>query len=192
MGKGIENRVFYFDKKGPVNTEKTLEIALACCGERNIEKIVIASSTGETALRLYEKAGDSFKIIAVTYGAGSRFRAEVEQFNKNQGALMGKGIGIVRGLHALSGVERSFEGKYKSGFIPLNLVSDTLRMFSQGVKVCVEITVMAVEHGFINPDEDIVAVGGSGKGSDTAMVIKPGSAISLFETKIKALLCMPV
>jgi hypothetical protein len=192
MGKGIESKIFYFDEKGPVNTDKSLEIALECCKEKNIKKIVIASSTGDTALKLHEKAGNSVKIIAVTYGAASRFRSEVEEFNKNRQSLMDKGIGIVQGLHALSGVERSFEGKYKSGFIPLNLVSDTLRMFSQGVKVCVEISVMALEHGFITSDEEVVAVGGSGKGADTAMVLKPGSAASLFDTKIKAILCMPV
>jgi hypothetical protein len=191
MSKGIEGRVFYFDKKGPVNTRKTLEIAIACCKERNIKKIVIASSTGETALKLQEKARGSVEIIAVTYCAGSRFREEVEGFEKNRDSLIAKDIRIVRGLHALSGVERGFEGKYKSSFIPLNLVSDTLRMFSQGVKVCVEISVMAAEHGFITPDEDIVAVGGSGKGADTAMVIRPAFAANFFETKIKTLLCMP-
>jgi len=192
MSKGTEKRIFYFDKKGSANTEKTLEIALACCKERNIEKIVVASSTGETAMKLREMAGDFVEIIAVTYGAASRFRDQVKEFEKNQDSLIAKKIRIVRGLHALSGVERSFEGRYKSGFIPLNLISDTLRMFSQGVKVCVEITVMAVEHGFITSDEDVVAIGGSGKGSDTAMVIKPGSAANIFETKIKALLCMPI
>jgi len=191
MSKGIEGRVFYFDKKGPVNTDKTLEIAIACCNERVIKKIVIASSTGETAIRLHKKAGDSIEIIAVTYCAGSRFREEVEGFERNRDLLVSKGIRIVRGLHALSGLERGFEGKYKSGFIPLNLVSDTLRMFSQGVKVCVEISVMAAEHGFITPDEDIVAIGGSGKGADTAMVIRPAFAANFFDTKIKAILCMP-
>ncbi|HJX34687.1 MAG TPA: pyruvate kinase alpha/beta domain-containing protein [Desulfatiglandales bacterium] len=191
MGKGIEGRIFYFDRKGPVNTNKTLEIALACCNERNIKKIVIASSTGETSLKLQKKARGSVEIIAVTYCAGSRFREEVEGFERNRDLLVSKGISIVRGLHALSGVERGFEGRYKSGLIPLNLVSDTLRMFSQGVKVCVEISVMAAEHGFITPDEDIVAVGGSGKGSDTAMVIRPAFAANFFDTKIKAVLCMP-
>jgi hypothetical protein len=78
MSKGKEERIFYFDKKGPVNTNKTLEIAIACCNERGIKKIVLASSTGETAIRLREKAGDSIEVIAVTYSAGSRFREEVE------------------------------------------------------------------------------------------------------------------
>jgi hypothetical protein len=191
MTKGAESTVYYFDEKGPVNTDKTLEIALACCKARHIGKIVIASSTGETALKLHDMSGNTVEIIAVTYGAGSRFRSEVEQFNENRATLVDKDIRIVRGLLALSGVERSFQNKYKSGLIPLNIVADTLRMFSQGVKVCVEIAVMAAEHGFIRPDEDVVVVAGSGHGSDTAVVLKPAFAADLFETRIKALLCMP-
>ena len=191
MSKDTESTVHYFDEKGPINTEKTLEIALACCRDRGISKIVIASSSGETALKLHQKAGSAVEIIAVTYGAGSRFTSEVERFKENEEALAGKGIRFVRGLLALSGVERSFEGKYKSGFLPLNIVADTLRMFSQGVKVCVEIAVMAAEHGFISPAEDVVVVAGSGHGADTALVMRPAFATNLFETKIRALLCMP-
>lgn len=192
MSNGIERTAFYFYEKGPVNTEKTLEIALNCSKERNIRKIVIASSSGETALKLYEVAKNSVEIIAVTYGAGSRFASEVEKFNKNREKLVNKGLQIVRGIHALSGVEKTFANKYKSGFIPLNIVADTLRMFSHGVKVCVEITIMAAEHGFITPDEEVVAIAGSGHGADTALVMKPAFASSMFETEIKALLCMPV
>jgi len=191
MSKWKESKIFYFEKNGPANTEKTLDVALACCKELDVKKIVAASSTGVTALTLKEKAGDQVEIIAVTYSAGSRFREEVEAFNKNQKTLVEKGIRIVRGLHALSGVERSFEGKYKSSFIPLNLVSDTLRIFSQGVKVCVEISIMAAEQGLITPDEYIVAIGGSGTGADTALLLKPAYAANFFDTRIKAILCMP-
>jgi uncharacterized protein len=191
MAKWKEDKIFYFDKQGAANTEKTLETALACCRAQNISRIVVASSTGETALRLKEKAGASIEIIAVTYSAGSRFRHEVEAFNKNQASLLEQGIRIVRGLHAFSGVERAFEGRYKTGFIPLNIVSDTLRMFSQGVKVCIEISIMAAEHGLISPAEDIVAIGGSGTGADTALLLRPAYAANVFDTKIKAILCMP-
>ncbi len=192
MSREMENKVFYFSEKGPINTEKTLEIALACSKERNMGKIVVASSTGETALRLHEMSQESVEIIAVTYGAGSRFTKEVEKFNANHDKLLDKGIHIVRGILALSGVEKTFVNKYKSGFIPLNIVADTLRMFSQGVKVCVEIAVMAAEHGHITPDEEVVVVAGSGHGADTAVVIRPAFASNIFETKIRALLCMPV
>jgi hypothetical protein len=191
MSKGVEGKVFYFEKKGSVNTDRALEIALACCEEKGIRKIVVASSTGKTALRLHDKAKPSIEVIAVTYGAGSKYREEVEEFNRNRETLVEKGIRVVRGIHALSATERTFENKYKSGFIPLNIVADTLRMFSQGMKVCVEVAVMAAEAGFVTPDEEVVAVGGTGTGADTAVVLKPAYAAGMFETKFKAVLCMP-
>jgi len=191
MSKGIEGKVFYFEKKGAVNTDRTLDIALACCEEKGIRKIVVASSSGKTALRLRGKAKPSIEVIGVTYGAGSKYREEVEEFDRNRETLVKKGVLIVRGLHALSATERAFENKYKSGLLPLNIVADTLRMFSQGMKVCLEVAVMAAEAGFITPDEEVVAVGGSGTGADTAVVLKPAYAAGMFETKFKAVLCMP-
>jgi uncharacterized protein len=191
MSKGVEGKIFYFEKKGSVNTDRALDIALACCEEKGIRKIVVASSTGKTALRLHDKAKPSIEVIAVTYGAGSKYREEVEEFNRNRETLVEKGIRVVRGIHALSATERTFENKYKSGFIPLNIVADTLRMFSQGMKVCVEVAVMAAEAGFITPDEEVVVVGGSGTGADTAVIMKPAYAAGMFETKFKAVLCMP-
>ncbi|MBW1735398.1 MAG: hypothetical protein JRJ71_13595, partial [Deltaproteobacteria bacterium] len=173
MGKGVDRSIFYFDEKGPLNTEKTLEIALEHAWELGIGTIVVASSTGKTALKLHGMAENRVKIVAVTYNAGSRFRSEVEEFNRNCNLLFEKGIAVVRGLHALSGPEKAFSDKYKTIFLPLNIVADTLRMFSQGVKVCVEITIMAAEHGFVTTDEEVVAVGGSGHGADTALVMKP-------------------
>jgi hypothetical protein len=193
MAQGVERPTFYFRKKGPTNTDKTLEIALSFCNDQGIGKIVVASSTGETALKCHAQVAPSMEleIIAVTYGAGSKYRDGVEMFNKNRESLLMKGIQVVRGIHALSGVERTFEYRYKNGFIPLNLVADTLRMFSQGMKVCVEVVIMAAEAGYISPDEDVVAVGGTGTGADTAVLIRSGYAASLFDTRIKAVLCIP-
>ena len=191
MSTGVEKAVYYFDKKGPRNTEKTLEIALAGCKAQGISKIVVASSRGNTALKLRETAGPALDIIAVTYSAGSRYVDDVEAFNQNADKLVESGIRIVRGIHALSGTERAFETKYRSPFVPLNIVADTLRMFCHGVKVCVEIAVMAAEHGYISPDEEVVAIAGSHHGADTAVVLKPAYAADMFKTKIRQLLCMP-
>jgi hypothetical protein len=191
MSKGTGGKVLYFEKKGTVNTDRTLEIALACCEDKGIQKVVVASSTGKTALRLREKAKASVEIIAVTYGAGSKYREEVEEFNRNRETLAKKGIQTVRGLQGLSATERAFENKYKSGLLPLNIVADTLRMFSQGMKVCLEVALMAAEAGFITPDEEVVVIGGSGTGADTAVIMKPAYAASMFDTRFKAILCMP-
>lgn len=187
----MKKTLTYFDAEGPENTEQTIELAVACCTANRIRKIVVASSTGTTALRLKEKAGDALTVIAVTYGAGSRFVEEVEAFNKNYEMLRSRGILTVRGVHALSGVERTFENRYKTGFMPLNIVADTLRIFSQGMKVCVEVSLMAAEAGYISPQEDVVVLGGRGEGADTAVVLKPAYAAQMFEIKIREILCMP-
>ena len=186
-----EKKIIYFDSQGEHNTDGALDAAVAYCRASGLRKIVLATSTGATALKLKQKAGAEIEVIAVTYGAGSRFTDEVEAFNKNQGKLAVAGVAIVRGVHALSGAERTFENKYKTGFMPLNLVSDTLRMFSQGMKVCVEVSIMAAEAGHISPQQDVVVLGGSGEGADTAVLMTPAYAASMFSLKIKEILCMP-
>jgi uncharacterized protein len=191
MSGTTEKKIIYFDSQGEHNTDTTLDAAVAFCREIGLKKIVLASSTGATALKLKQKAGADIDVIAVTYGAGSRFADEVEEFNRNQGKLAAAGITIVRGVHALSGAERTFENKYKTGFTPLNIVSDTLRMFSQGMKVCVEVSIMAAEAGHILPGHDVVVLGGSGEGADTAVLMRPAHAANIFSLKIKEILCMP-
>ena len=191
MSGKLEKKIIYFDSQGEHNTDDALDSAVAYCRGSGLRTIVLASSTGATALKLKQKAGADIDVIAVTYGAGTRFAEEVAEFNKNQAALLAAGIIIVRGVHALSGVERTFESKYKTGFMPLNLVSDTLRLFSQGMKVCVEVSVMAAEAGHISPQQDVVVLGGSGEGADTAVLMNPAYAASLFSLKIKEILCMP-
>jgi len=186
-----EKGITYFTEKGVQNTDRALTIAADYCRDNNIGTIVVASSTGETAMQLKKKTGDTPEVIAVTYCSGSRFPQAVKEFDERRGELEKAGIRIVRGLHALSATEKTFENKYKTGFMPLNIVADSLRMFSQGMKVCVEVSIMAAEAGFISPDEDVVVLGGSGHGADTAVLMKPAYAADIFATKIREILCMP-
>ena len=192
MSTDQEKKIIYFANKGPGNTERTIACAVACCREQSISRIVVASSSGETALKVREKADPACEIIAVTYGAGSRFVEEVEAFNANRSRLEDAGIKIVRGIHALSATERTFENKYATKLIPLNLVSDALRMLGQGMKVCVEVAIMAAEHGFVTPREDVVVIGGSGEGADTAVVLRPAYAAAMFDLRIRQILCKPL
>ncbi|MBN2569189.1 MAG: hypothetical protein JXB42_07130 [Deltaproteobacteria bacterium] len=191
MSEAIDKKITYFNVRGVKNTDKTLDLAVTYCRENNINKIVVASSTGKTALKLKGKAGGSLEVIAVTYSSGSRFPEKVKKFDENRDELEKRGIRIVRGLHGLSATERGFATRYKTEFMPLNIVADTLRMFSQGMKVCVEISVMAAEAGLISPDEDVIALGGSGEGCDTAVLMKPAYASDMFGIKIREIICMP-
>jgi hypothetical protein len=56
--------------------------------------------------------------------------------------------------------------------------------------VAVEIAVMAADAGALS-GEDIVAIGGSGRGADTALIIKPAHQNNFFDLKIREVICKP-
>jgi hypothetical protein len=83
-------------------------------------------------------------------------------------------------------MSRKFGGAY-----PVEIMAHTLRMFGQGVKVCVEVAVMALDAGLIPHGREVIAVGGTGRGADTAVVIRPAHASSIFDTYICEVICKP-
>lgn len=66
-----------------------------------------------------------------------------------------------------------------------------MRMFGQGLKVCVEIAIMALDAGFIPFGEDVIALGGTSRGVDTAVIIRPAHANKVFETSVREVICKP-
>jgi uncharacterized protein len=96
---------------------------------------------------------------------------------------------VVQATHALSGLERSFAKKH-GGIYPVLIVADTLRLFGQGTKVAVEVAIMAADAGALSGN-DIIAIGGSGRGADTALIIKPANQSRLFDLKIREIICKP-
>ena len=71
------------------------------------------------------------------------------------------------------------------------IVANTLRMFGQGTKVCVEIAMMALDAGTIEYGKPVIAVGGSGRGADTVCRLTPEYTSDLMGTRIHAFLCKP-
>lgn len=100
------------------------------------------------------------------------------------------GIQVLAATHVLSGAERGISRKH-GGMGPVELMADTLRMFGQGTKVCVEVAVMALDAGLIPYGEEVVAVAGSGRGADTAAILTPAHANAVLDTKINEILCKP-
>ena len=72
------------------------------------------------------------------------------------------------------------------------IVAHTLRLFSQGVKVCVEIAMMAADSGLVPVDKPVVSVAGSHAGSDTAMIITPSTSNRIRDMKLHEILAKPL
>jgi hypothetical protein len=64
-------------------------------------------------------------------------------------------------------------------------------MFSQGVKVAVEVVIAALDAGLIPHGREVVAVGGTRRGADTALVLLLAHSLRFFQTKILELICKP-
>ena len=175
----------YFDSGGKQHTEKCLEIAKQHVDKERIKSIVVASTYGYTA----EKAAEVFKnrnLVIVTHVAGFAKENE-QQFPKDlRERLEAKGVKIVTAAHAFGGINRAIEGS------PGDIVADTLRMLSQGVKVAVEIVLEAADAGLISTKEDVIAIAGTGKGADTVLVVKPANSKNLFDLRVKKILAKPL
>jgi hypothetical protein len=59
------------------------------------------------------------------------------------------------------------------------------------MKVACEIAAMAADAGLVRTDAEIIAVGGTGRGADTAVVLLPNYSHRFFNMKIKEIICKP-
>lgn len=179
----------YWDTSGKQNTEKTLEVVKKAVKERGIKHVVVATSKGDTA-KLFAEADLGVNLVCVTHVAGYEVPGEIEVPQKLREELISSGAKVHTATHLLSGAERSFSRKF-GGVYPVEIIAHTLRMLGQGTKVCVEIAVMALDAGLIPHGEDIIAVGGSSRGADTAIIIRPAHASEVLDTWISEILCKP-
>jgi hypothetical protein len=59
------------------------------------------------------------------------------------------------------------------------------------MKVVVEITAMAADAGAVPVDRDVIAIAGSGRGADTAVVVKPAYSHNLFDMVVREIIAKP-
>ena len=179
-----------FEKPGPENTEDTLKIALEAAYFQDIQTIVVASNSGETVEKLLAMGTDGIKIVCVTHVCGFRAPGEMEMPQEEQEKLKKAGVRIVTAAHALSGADRAFSKQFQ-GVSRTEIVAYTLRMFGQGTKVCAEISLMAADCGAVEYGRQLIAIGGTGRGADTAVVLRPANTADLLNLKIDEMLCKP-
>ena len=184
--------ITYFEEQGNDYTDdliKAVKDKLESSGD--IKRILIASSTGESALKLYAALDDDdIEIINVTHHMGFKEDNVADISDEMIKKLEDVGIRTYIGAHAFSGAARGVTNKY-GGFSPLDVVADTLRMFSHGIKVSAEISIMAADAGLVPVGEKIIAIGGRGHGVDTAVILTPVNAKNLFDLKFHEIIAMP-
>lgn len=187
----MERRIIYFDAPGPANTDSTLVAAKERIQLLGIRDLVVATSTGDTALKAAKiLSGMDIQIIALTLHAGYwKIYAEPDREKIEQAKDLG--VKFITATHTLMGnVETALTEKF-GGISLSEMVAYTYYTFGQGMKVAVEIVLMAADAGLISSAKEVLSVAGTNYGADTAIVLSPAYSINFLDLRIREIIAMP-
>jgi len=179
----------YFEKPGKENTQRTLELAKRRAEELGIKTILVASTRGDTGVKACE-AFRGYDVVVVTHSTGFKEPDFQELTDENRAAIEVAGGKILTCQHTFGGVGRAVR-KQLGTYELEELIAYTLRLFGEGMKVAVEIAVMAADAGLVRTDEPVITIAGTSSGADTAMVLKPANAQAFFDLKVLEVICKP-
>lgn len=135
--------------------------------ELGIEDVVIASTTGFTAKKAVETLGGTGAKLTFVGTARERFpTALIAELKK-------KGYNVC------------FSNEVKYDYPDPMKVA--YRRFCEGMKVAVEIAMIAAQEGYVSTDKDIISMGKW----DTAIVVKPSTSTRFADLTIRELICKP-
>lgn len=185
----IETITTYFTETGKGNSIKTLHEAARRARELDIDTIILPSTSGETGLKAAEIMNDR-ELIVVTHSTGF-IRPDFQQMSEKWRQELEKaGVKVLTCQHALGGVGRAVRKKLNT-YQTDEIIAQTLRLFGEGTKVAIEITLMAADAGLVITQTPCISLGGTGEGVDTALVIHPAHAQNFFDLKIMEIIAKP-
>jgi len=178
-----------FDEVGKINTNQVLKIVNDAASKNNIKKVIIPSTSGETAKVAFNFL-KNIELLIVThcYGFSSPDTQEFPDDLRNE--LQKKGVKILTTTHSFGTIGRAIRKKFQTYEID-EIIANTLRIFGQGTKVAIECTLMCADSGLVKTNELVISCGGTDEGIDTALIIKPSNLHTFFDLKVVEILCKP-
>jgi len=76
-------------------------------------------------------------------------------------------------------------------------IRDAYYTLGQGFKVAVEVTLIAADKGLVEVGEEVIAIGGTGSGADTAILVKASTTSDMLgpdkakRLEVKEIIAMP-
>lgn len=185
----IERKTVYFGEKGPLNTDETLRLAKERADILGIKDIVIASYSGDSGVKA-SQVFDGSNLVVVGGVVGFKEPNKMRMVPEHRVLIENNGGKVILAGHAFGMIGRAIHQKF--GTMQYDeIIAHVLRIFSRGVKVCCEISCMAIDAGLLEAGKEVIAIAGSGRGSDTAIVIKPNNTHRFFDTQILEFICKP-
>ena len=183
----VGRTTLYFTKSGKANTDVLLEAVRSRAAVLGVRQVVVASTHGFTAHRARAAlAGTGVEVIAVTIAASYEKEGWTIK-DAERARLRRAGVTLLTCTHALS-------GELSNGLeVPgaQDVASKVLYRFCQGMKVAVEVALMAADAGLLDMGREVIAVGGTGEGADTAIVVKPAYSRTFQKLEIREIIGKP-
>jgi uncharacterized protein len=187
--ESIERSIVYFSTPGKANTSAALTLAKKRADELGIKTVLVASTGGETGLAAM-KLFKGQKVIVVSHMTGMKEPNLQELTPETRQQIEKDGGTVLTTVHAFAGVARAVRMQLNTYEVP-EIMASTLRIFGQGMKVVCELALMAADAGLVRTDEDVISIGGTGRGADTAAVVRPVNSQNFFDMKVKEIICKP-
>jgi uncharacterized protein len=184
-----EGTTVYFDQPGHENTAETLRVARARAEQGGIRDIVVASSTGATGVKACELF-PGYNVVVVAGAVGYPEPNARRMPPEHRATLEAHGATVLFAGHAFGMLGRAVHRTF--GAMQLDeVIAHALRVVGAGVKVACEVVCMAADAGLIHAGQDVIAIGGTEQGADTAAVIKASNTHTFFDTRVREILCTP-
>jgi hypothetical protein len=189
IGMSSNKPTLYFAGPGAVNSDETFQVAKERAEELGIKHVVVASTRGGTGMKAVQMF-KGYNVVVVPHVTGSREPGIQIMDNQTIEKIKAAGGTLVIAAHTFTGLNRAIQAKWDTMY-PGGIIAQTLRLFGQGMKVVVEIAAMASDAGVIPIDEDILVIAGSGRGADTAVVMKAANSHRFFDMVVREIIAKP-
>lgn len=187
----MKRLVEYFEKPGPQNTQACIDILYKLIDEEGYKDAVVASTSGESGAKAARALqGKDVNLVVVAHSVGfsgpnqDQFSDDAYEEITRLGGRVYKGTILTHSIE--TALAKEFSGTY-----PTILVANTLRRLGQGMKVCCEIVMEAVDGGLIPEGKEVVAVAGTAKGADTIAIIKSAASKRFLDLYVSQIVAKP-
>ena len=177
---------YYFSEPGKQNTDDVIEAVKKRASVTGVEHVVVASTTGETAVRFAEALGNKVGLIAVSEPQyvkewGSSWPIMDVSCKKRLEEL---GVAVLDKAPYVFHSSVLEDSKWSQA-TPETLLREAFYTLGQGFKVAVEVVLTAVACGALEPYQDVIGVGGTERGADTALLLRATYPATVFSKDAK-------
>ncbi|MBO3799960.1 MAG: hypothetical protein FGF52_02740 [Candidatus Brockarchaeota archaeon] len=167
----------YFANPGPENTDDVVKAVVKRILLDDVNRVIVASTSGRTGFKFAKALRGRAELVVVSH---ERMNPEFKERIIKLGGV------------AVDNTHLPLHGR------GMDRVRDSFYTLGQGFKVAVEVVLIAADKNLVKRYEDVIGVGGSGEGADTAIVARATPTGEIFSSnksrrlEIREIIAMPL